>query len=116
MKSDQSNQTKPSSKDSEIEDLVEAFTNNLPVQATEIGWEQIGEEQQDFIKSIDQYTQSKLKAFAGEIEKAIGEDNKEGDPVAGSSIPMGFTESVLFNELRAELRQALKAIKEKYQL
>lgn len=51
--------------------------------------------------ALDEYTQSKLKAFAGEVEKAIGEDNG-----------CGFCG----DQLQTELRGSLKAIKEKYQL
>lgn len=43
----------------------------------------------ELAEAIDQYTQSKLKAFAGDIEKTIG------------------------NDYRAELRESLKAIKER---
>ena len=52
-------------------------------------------------KQLEAHTQSKLKAFAGEVEEAIGEDNKSRTSV---------------NYLRRELRESLKAIKEKYQL
>lgn len=49
-------------------------------------------------REIDQYTQSKLKAFAGEVEEAIGEDNG-----------CGFCG----DQVQTELRKSLKAIKEK---
>jgi len=110
------------------------------------------------VGAIDQYTQSKLKAFAEEFEKAIGEDEKEFtkrsrpyedsdtdklwdlangiEPISsgqistwGSSATTQFRKFALKlrntiwkeaelhnNELRAEIREALKAIKEKYQL
>lgn len=61
---------------------------------------------------IDQYTQSKLKAFAGEFEKAIGEDEADilvKDNGDGSRI----VQVSPTNEYRAELRESLKAIKEK---
>ncbi len=106
-------------------------------------------------KAIDQYTQSKLKAFAGEVMEAIGEDEKgftkrsrpyeDSDtdklwdlangiePISsgqistwGGSATTQFRKFALKlrntiwkeaelhnNELRDELRQALKAIKEK---
>jgi len=35
-----------------IESLVESFTNNLPIKATEIGWEKIGEDMQEVVQAI----------------------------------------------------------------
>jgi len=68
---------------------------------------------------IDQYTQSKLKAFAGEVEKAIGEDEypEQHFPTVlqGENIEK-YDKVTARDRLRAELRQALKAIKGKYQL
>ena len=69
-------------------------------------------------KAIDQYTQSKLKAFAGEFEKAIGKDDRDysqDNTDLASKIAL-VASSAACNELRVELRQALKAIKGKYQL
>ena len=70
---------------------------------------------QDF---IDQYTQSKLKAFAGEFEKAIGKDDRDysqDNTDLASKIAL-VASSAACNELRVELRQALKAIKERWNL
>ena len=71
------------------------------------------------VGAIDQYTQSKLKAFAGEVEKAIGEDEypEQHFPTVlqGENIEK-YDKVTARDRLRAELRQALKAIKEKYQL
>lgn len=64
------------------------------------------------VGAIDQYTQSKLKAFAGEIEEAIGK-NKLVDSftVEGKYIQTTGTPE---NNLRNELRETLKAIKERW--
>jgi len=71
------------------------------------------------VGAIDQYTQSKLKAFAGEVEKAIGEDEypEQHFPTVlqGENIEK-YDKVTARDRLRAELRQALKAIKGKYQL
>jgi len=68
---------------------------------------------------IDQYTQSKLKAFAGDMEEAIGEDEYPDQHfptvLQGENIEK-YDKVTARDRLRAELRQALKAIKEKYQL
>lgn len=60
-------------------------------------------------KYIDQYTQSKLKAFAGEFEKAIGED----ETTHGRHGSSPSLEQDNRNKIRAGLRKALKAIKGK---
>ena len=65
---------------------------------------------------IDQYTQSKLKAFAGEFEEAIGKDDRDysqDNTDLASKIAL-VASSAACNELRVELRQALKAIKERW--
>ena len=71
------------------------------------------------VEAIDQYTQSKLKAFAGEIEEAIGEyeypEQHFPTVLQGENIEK-YDKVTARDRLRAELRQALKAIKEKYQL
>lgn len=64
------------------------------------------------IEATEAYTQSKLKAFAGDIEKAIGEDV----PLNGLRHPEEDEWHNTRNKLKSELRKALKAIKEKYQL
>ena len=61
---------------------------------------------------IDQYTQSKLKAFAGEFEKAIGEEIMCYDSTDISHKFMSC-DTCQSNMKNHELRQALKAIKEK---
>lgn len=112
-------------------------------------------EERERVARLDEYTQSKLKAFAGEVMEAIGEDEKEFtkrsrpyedsdtdklwdlangiEPISsgqistwGGSATTQFRKFALKlrntiwkeaelhnNELRDELRQALKAIKEK---
>ena len=70
------------------------------------------------VGAIDQYTQSKLKAFAGEFEKAIGKDDRDysqDNTDLASKIAL-VASSAACNELRVELRQALKAIKERWNL
>ena len=70
------------------------------------------------VGAIDQYTQSKLKAFAGEIEEAIGKDDRDysqDNTDLASKIAL-VASSAACNELRVELRQALKAIKERWNL
>ena len=57
-------------------------------------------------KIFDEYTQSKLKAFAGELEAAIGEDTTDID----------LASEVATSLVRSEIRQSLNAIKEKYKL
>jgi hypothetical protein len=70
----------------------------------------------ELAEAIDQYTQSKLKAFAGDIEKAIGEkevsEYKQFDP----NDEMILADQLIYdcrNDYRAELRESLKAIKER---
>ncbi len=63
---------------------------------------------------IDQYTQSKLKAFAGEFEKAIGEDLPLDDKSKATDNTGGRTGRRARNQLRKQLREALKAIKERW--
>ena len=65
---------------------------------------------------VDEYTQSKLKAFAGEVEEAIGEkevsEYKQFDP----NDEMILADQLIYdcrNDYRAELRESLKAIKER---
>jgi hypothetical protein len=74
------------------------------------------------VEAIDQYTQSKLKAFAGEVEEAIGEDEhttlvSKADLMAqedGSNVvQLKQKATTARNRYRAELKQALKAIKGK---
>ncbi len=67
------------------------------------------------VGAIDQYTQSKLKAFAEEVEEAIGEEIMCYDSTDISHKFMGC-DTCQSNMKNHELRQALKAIKEKYQL
>ena len=86
-------------------------------------------------KAIEAHTQSKLKAFAGEVEEAIGEDlppcwahdsRDDGEDYQGvdsveiaghKHYPCSTNEEAeQFNLRLTEQRQALKAIKEKYQL
>ena len=81
---------------------------------------------------VDEYTQSKLKAFAGEVEEAIGEDlppcwahdsRDDGEDYQGvdsveiaghKHYPCSTNEEAeQFNLRLTEQRQALKAIKEK---
>ena len=72
----------------------------------------------ELLKIVDQYTQSKLKAFAGEFEKAIGKDDRDysqDNTDLASKIAL-VASSAACNELRVELRQALKAIKERWNL
>ncbi len=64
------------------------------------------------VGAIDQYTQSKLKAFAGEFEKAIGEEIMCYDSTDISHKFMSC-DTCQSNMKNYELRQALKAIKEK---
>lgn len=59
---------------------------------------------------IDQYTQSKLKAFAGEYKDALGSFTKDYE----TNMPTTTVQSR--EDLRQEVLEALKAIKEKYQL
>lgn len=70
----------------------------------------------ELAEAIDQYTQSKLKAFAGDIEKTIGEkevsEYKQFDP----NDEMILADQLIYdcrNDYRAELRESLKAIKER---
>lgn len=58
------------------------------------------------------HTQSKLKAFAGEVEEAIGEEIMCYDSTDISHKFMGC-DTCQSNMKNYELRQALKAIKEK---
>lgn len=86
----------------------------------------------ELAEAIDQYTQSKLKAFAGEVEEAIGEDlppcwahdsRDDGEDYQGvdsveiaghKHYPCSTNEEAeQFNLRLTEQRQALKAIKEK---
>lgn len=62
------------------------------------------------------HTQSKLKAFAEEVEKAIGEDLPLDDKTKATDNTSGRTGRRARNQLRKQLREALKAIKEKYEL
>ena len=55
------------------------------------------------VGAIDQYTQSKLKAFAGEVEALLETETAWKRPKA-----------ITRNELKRDLLEALKAIKEKY--
>ena len=66
------------------------------------------------VGAIDQYTQSKLKAFAGEIEKAIGEDLPLDDKSKATDNTGGRTGRRARNQLRKQLRETLKAIKERW--
>ena len=63
-------------------------------------------------EAIDQYTQSKLKAFAGEVEKSIGKDKGYQLKHHPSKDVINIQVSAE-NKLKAELRESLKAIKEK---
>jgi len=76
---------------------------------------------------IHSFTQSKLKAFAGELEKAIGEDERIDIQSDFDKLDVPHLETDRYpgldgvrqasrNILRAKQRKALKAIKEKYQL
>lgn len=66
----------------------------------------------ELLKIVDQYTQSKLKAFAGEFEKAIGEEIMCYDSTDISHKFMSC-DTCQSNMKNYELRQALKAIKGK---
>ena len=70
----------------------------------------------ELLKIVDQYTQSKLKAFAGEFEKAIGEDLPLDDKSKATDNTGGRTGRRARNQLRKQLREALKAIKERWNL
>lgn len=68
------------------------------------------------MKVVSTHTQSKLKALAGDIEKAIGEkevsEYKQFDP----NDEMILADQLIYdcrNDYRAELRESLKAIKER---
>lgn len=67
-------------------------------------------------KAIDQYTQSKLKAFAGEVEASIG-IHLSIDKSHACRFNDGEQNCDCFingrNDLRDDFREALKAIKEK---
>jgi len=60
---------------------------------------------------IDQYTQSKLKAFAGDAEALL-----EYEDVERWSDPVDRQVAEECNQLKSNILKALKAIKEKYQL
>lgn len=64
------------------------------------------------MKVVSAHTQSKLKAFAGEVEKAIGEEIMCYDSTDISHKFMGC-DTCQSNMKNHELRQALKAIKGK---
>jgi len=60
------------------------------------------------------HTQSKLKAFAGEVEALLA--NSEyipGNPLLGKLAPRPKRSIDSENELKSDLRESLKAIKEK---
>ena len=86
MKSNQSKQTKPSSKDSEIEEVnhldndkelreqvldILRFPNNKKPERFTIATQIRNKQSEDLLEIIDQYTQSKLKAFAGETLESV---------------------------------------------
>lgn len=65
-------------------------------------------------KFVTEYTQSKLKAFAGEVEALLA--NSEyipGNPLLGKLAPRPKRSIDSENELKSDLRESLKAIKEK---
>lgn len=69
----------------------------------------------ELAEAIDQYTQSKLKAFAGDFEALL---KNQPMPKRGDVVPDIYVE-VLHriegaNATRGEIRQALKAIKERW--
>ena len=63
------------------------------------------------VGAIDQYTQSKLKAFAGDAEALL-----EYEDVERWSDPVDRQVAEECNQLKSNILKALKAIKEKYQL
>ena len=67
----------------------------------------------ELAEAIDQYTQSKLKAFAGEVEEAIGEDLSVGDEIEENR---SYTGERIYNKRNEELRESLKAIKERWNI
>lgn len=73
---------------------------------------------EEILAIVEAHTQSKLKAFAGEVEEAIGKNDRDysQDNTDHDSKIALVASSTACNELRSELRQALKAIKEKYKL
>lgn len=63
------------------------------------------------MKVVSTHTQSKLKAFAGEVEEAIGEDLSVGDEIEENR---SYTGERIYNKRNEELRESLKAIKERW--
>lgn len=61
---------------------------------------------------IDQYTQSKLEAFAGEVLETIESEYQKCSTV-GRVNDEGYTKLYVQSEYRSNLREALKAIKGK---
>ena len=70
----------------------------------------------EFMELVEAHTQSKLKAFAGEVDKAIGEDEYPDQHfptvLRGENIEK-YDKVTARDGLRAKLRESLKAIKEK---
>jgi hypothetical protein len=127
MKSDQSNQTKPSSKDSEIEE-VNQLDNDKDLRQ-EILYEFLNQFKEDkylsqgntdkAVGAIDQYTQSKLKAFAGEVTKELKLTDQDGELHYSHVCPpdnVGCAKYAQRCQTRNWQMEALKAIKGKYQL
>lgn len=64
-------------------------------------------------QAIEDLYAEKLKAFAGEVEEAIGEDLSVGDEIEENR---SYTGERIYNKRNEELRESLKAIKERWNI
>lgn len=84
----------PGSFESQVDKILEKLINEkLPIKATEIGWEKIGEDVADAKQAL-------LNAHREDVKRIIGEDE--------SNLRMNLADHVSArNQLRAEQRQRL---------